>query len=106
MITGIKTNDDLKKVFNSNTNTLIIVDFFADWCGPCNVLGEVIEDLSVERNDFILVKIDVEESDEIVSEYHIRNIPTLIFIKNNEIVERNVGNISKENLIEKISKYA
>lgn len=106
MITGIKTNDDLKKVFDSNTNTLIIVDFFADWCGPCNVLGEVIEDLSAERSDFILVKIDVEESDEIVSEYRIRNIPTLIFIKDNEILERNVGNISKENLIEKISKYA
>lgn len=106
MITGIKTNDELKSILDSNKDKLIIVDFFADWCGPCNMLGQTIKDITNERNDFILVKIDVEESIEIVSEYRIRNIPTLIFIKDNEILERNVSNISKENLIEKISKYA
>lgn len=105
MITGIKTNDELKSILDSNKDKLIIVDFFADWCGPCNMLGQTIKDITNERNDFILVKIDVEESDEIVSEYHIRNIPALFFIKNGEVVDKTLGNLSKNNLIEKISKY-
>lgn len=100
----IKTLEELKKLFSENQDKLVILDFYADWCTPCRILGEYIDALSMERNDFILAKINIEEADELANEYKIRNLPTLIFTKNGFIIDKSVGAIGKDMLNDKINE--
>lgn len=74
----------------------LVVDFWATWCGPCRAIAPYIEELAKEYDGKIVVgKCDVEENDDIVSEFGIRNIPTILFFKNGEVVDRLVGGQSK-----------
>ena len=98
----IITKNELDEVIGNNQEKLIILDFYADWCGPCKVLGETFEDLCNKRDDFLLVKVNIEESDELTNEFKIRNIPTLIFMKDGFIVDKNIGVVGKDVLIQKI----
>ena len=78
-----------------------IVDFWATWCGPCKMLGPVIDQIAEELEDKIPVgKIDVDECREIASEYGVMSIPTIIFFKNGLEVKRTVGVQTKEKLLE------
>lgn len=88
------------------TNKLVVIDFSASWCGPCKMIGPIIEEVSEEYEDKVIVgKVDVDNNDEAVAKYEIRNIPTILFIKNGEIVDKVVGVIPKELLIEKINQF-
>lgn len=74
----------------------LVVDFWATWCGPCRAIAPYVEELAKEYDGKIVVgKCDVEENDDIAMEFGIRNIPTLLFIKNGEVVDRLVGGQSK-----------
>lgn len=74
----------------------LVVDFWATWCGPCRAIAPYIEELAKEYDGKIVVgKCDVEENDDIVMEFGVRNIPTILFFKNGEVVERLVGGQSK-----------
>lgn len=74
----------------------LVVDFWATWCGPCRAIAPIVSELAEEYADKIVVgKCDVEENDDIAMEFGIRNIPTLLFIKNGEVVDRLVGGQSK-----------
>ena len=74
----------------------LVVDFWATWCGPCRAIAPYIEELAKEYDGKIVVgKCDVEENDDIVMEYGVRNIPTILFFKNGEVVDRLVGGQSK-----------
>lgn len=87
------------------TNKLVVIDFWASWCGPCKMIGPIIEEVSEEYKDKVVVgKVDVDNNDEAATKYGIRNIPTILFIKNGEIVDKVVGVIPKELLIEKINQ--
>lgn len=99
----LNTLEDLKNLFEKNQNKLVVLDFYAEWCKPCKMLGETIDSLVEERNDFILGKINIETADELTNEYKVRNIPTLVFMKNNFILDKNVGAIGKDVLNEKIN---
>lgn len=84
---------------------LKILDFFASWCGPCKTMASILEE--VEKETGIKVqKINVDEEDEHTEQYGIRNIPTLIFIKNDEVIDKIVGVVKKEILINKINEYS
>ena len=95
----------LKLVYDieKNTETLdylgskpAIVDFYAHWCRPCKQLAPIIEELSNEYEGRIAVgKCDIEEADDLTAEYGIRNVPTVIFIKNGQVVDKFVGSKSK-----------
>ena len=88
------------------TDKLVVIDFWAEWCGPCKMVGPIIEDLSEEYKDKAVIgKVDVDNNDESTSKYGIRNIPTTLFIKNGEIVDKVVGAGSKKVFAEKIDKY-
>lgn len=85
---------------------LLIIDFWAGWCGPCKAISPIIDELVIEYADRVNIgKCDVEENDDITVKYKIRNVPTIIFIKNNEVIDTLVGATTKQALQEKIEAY-
>ena len=85
--------DEFEKILNEND--LVFVDFFAVWCGPCQMFSPVVEQILKKYEDKVTVlKVDIDENSEIADKYSIRSVPTSILFKNNNIVERTSGMIS------------
>jgi thioredoxin 1 len=85
---------------------LTVVDFWAEWCGPCRMIAPIIEELSNDYNGKVLVgKLDVDNNPEVSQKYGIRSIPTILFLKNGEIVDKQVGATSKQILAQKIEAH-
>ena len=85
-----------------NGSQPLVVDFWATWCGPCRMIAPIVEELAKEYDGKIAVgKCDVEENDELAAEYGIRNIPTILFIKNGEVVDKLVGAAPKAKIEDK-----
>lgn len=85
---------------------IVVVDCYADWCGPCRMMNPVIDALSEEYNGKIVFgKLNVDENRKISAKYSIMSIPTLIIFKDKTLMETVVGAVSKEQLKEKLGKY-
>lgn len=83
----------------------VVIDFWAEWCGPCRMIGPIVEELAEEYADKAVIgKCDVDENNEVAAHFSVRNIPTVIFLKNGEVVDRQVGYASKDALVEKLNK--
>ena len=83
---------------------LVIVDFWATWCGPCRMLSPLLDEVEAEMSDKItVVKVNVDDADEIAMRYRIMSIPTLLFFKNGQLVDKTVGAMPKRTLVEKIN---
>ena len=92
---------DVKNIIENNSNVLL--DFYADWCGPCQTLLPTINKLAEElKDDVIIKKVNVDEYQELATEFGIRNIPTLIFFKDGNAVDRHTGLITETSLRNKI----
>ena len=78
----------------------VLVDFWATWCGPCQMVGPIIEEIAEERTDFKVCKIDADENPEIARQYKVFSIPMLFVFKNGEVAVRTVGAQSKEAILE------
>lgn len=88
-----------------NGDKPLVVDFWATWCGPCSAIAPIIEELANEYDGKIVVgKCDVEENDDLAMEFGIRNIPTILFIKDGVVVDKHVGASTKSKLQEKFDK--
>lgn len=97
------TDDTYENVLN--TDKLVLIDFSATWCGPCKQLSPIIDELHSEYSNRVVIgKVDIEENNDIVNKYSIRNVPTLLFIKNGKLVDKMVGAQTKSKLVEVIDK--
>jgi len=81
----------------------MVLDFWATWCGPCKKIGPIIEELAKEYEGQVIIgKVDVEEAEDLTADFGIRNVPTVLFIKNGEVVDKSVGAATKAVLEEKV----
>jgi len=104
MITEIK--EDLLKESIKNSEKPILIDFYATWCGPCKVSALLVKEISEKYSDSVeFYKVNVDENQELINEYQIRNIPTFILIENGEIKNKIVGRVDREKLENLISEY-
>ncbi|MEG0464676.1 thioredoxin [Bacteroides sp.] len=95
------TDDNFKELLAEGKP--VVVDFWAPWCGPCKMVGPIIEELATEYEGQVIIgKCDVDENTELPAEYGIRNIPTVLFFKDGAMVDKQVGAVAKPAFIEKI----
>ena len=102
----------LKKVSKENfesevlkSDKVILVDFYATWCGPCQMLGPILEEIAGETQDFDIAKINIDENQELAIENEIEVVPTILIYKSGQVVERVEGLLSKSQILNKMEKY-
>ncbi|MDK2786906.1 MAG: thioredoxin 1 [Epulopiscium sp.] len=87
-----------------DSKELVLVDFFATWCGPCKMMAPVIDQLAEEMDGKAKIfKIDVDEARDLAAKYRIMSVPTLMFFKNGEVVDQIMGAVPKDRLVDKIN---
>ena len=86
------------------SNLPVLVDFWAEWCGPCQIISPIVEEIAKDLNGKLKVaKVNVDESQELAAQFNIMSIPTLLLFKEGQPVEQMVGAMSKDNLLAKIN---
>ncbi len=102
---NIKNKEEFdREVIGSNIP--VLVDFYADWCGPCKQLSPTLDEVSSELSGKVkVVKVNIEDNTEISASFEIKTIPAMILFRNGKVVDRKMGNILKEKIIDWISEY-
>ena len=99
----------MKSSFNDiiNSETPVLVDFFADWCGPCKMLAPVLKDVKKDMGDAVkIVKIDVDKNQPLAAKYQVRGVPTMILFKNGKQLWRQSGVLQKQEVISVIKQHS
>ncbi|SFS00725.1 thioredoxin [Anaeromicropila populeti] len=104
MATQFTENNFQEQVLNESM--LVVVDFYADWCGPCKIMGPIIEDLAKEYEGTVKIgKLNVDNCPNISGTYRVMSIPTIHFFKNGKVVDTVMGAVSKSVLQDKINQH-
>ena len=100
---ALAVNDtNFKEVVSSNN--VVLVDFWATWCGPCRAISPIVDEVATEfEGKAVIAKCNVDEASECTAEYGIRNIPTLLFFKYGELKDKIVGSTNKATIVEKLN---
>lgn len=103
-MTSIQITNDTFKGEVLDHKGVVLVDFYADWCGPCKVVAPILDELSEKYKDVLFAKVDVDKNQDLASKYSIFSIPTFLIIKNGEVKNQFVGAQSREGFEEEIKK--
>ena len=95
-------NSNFKEFLSDNSGT-VLVDFYAEWCGPCKMIAPIVEELSEELTGVTFAKINVDQAGEIAAAFNVMSIPTLIVFKDGKEYKRLIGYNTKENLISELA---
>ncbi len=89
------------------SDKVVMIDFWAEWCGPCRMVSPIVEEIANEygADQAVIGKVNVDENPEISMRFGIRNIPTILFLKNGEVVDKQVGAVPKHVLEEKLKSH-
>ena len=93
------TAQNFKEIIE-NSDKPVLVDFWAGWCGPCQMLAPIIEELDAELTDVLVAKVDVDQEQSLAMDYKVASIPTLLLFKNGEVTERMIGFHDKDEITE------
>ena len=95
--------DEFEQAVNAG-DELVVVDFFATWCGPCKMLGPVIERAADKFSDVHFYKVDIDEEMDLAARFQVMSVPTLIYFKRGEVLSKSVGLVSPADIDKEISK--
>lgn len=105
MVYQVKSKEDLEAKFTEAGNKLVVVDFFATWCGPCKRIAPLLDELAAKHADkLVMLKVDVDEIEELVTEYAVEIMPTFVFKRNGQHLDTLVGS-NEDKLKELITKH-
>lgn len=102
MLKHVNSNDFEKEVLNNEKR--VLVDFYADWCGPCKMISPVLEKISMENSDFDVIKVNVDDNQDLAMKYGVMSIPTLIVFDKGNVLEKTVGFSSEQAIIDLVKK--
>ncbi len=97
------TNENFDE-FIKNADKPVLVDFYADWCGPCKMVAPILEELQAENEDVYVCKVNVDEAGEVAQKFAVMNIPTIISFKDGAAHKKHVGALGKDGLLELMDK--
>lgn len=88
----------------SSADKPVLIDFYADWCGPCRMVSPLVEEISEENPDMIVCKVNVDSEPELAEKFDVASIPTLVAMKNGSEIDRTIGAAAKQTIIDMFSK--
>lgn len=100
----IFTNENFEETI-SQTGKVTFVDFWAPWCGPCKIMGPIVEEIAQELPEVTVGKVNVDEYSDLAQKYNILSIPTFLIFKGGKIIDQFAGTMAKETLLNRIKKH-
>ena len=94
----VELNDNFDEIISSNSR--VLVDFYADWCGPCKMVSPIVDKIAEEHPEYIVGKVNVDDEPDLAESYGVMSIPTLVVLKGGEVAAKTVGVQSKEAILE------